>query len=204
MRTECFYRISNRGRLLFTSQERSTHMEWVDWKPLTVRCWESVLAATEDTSLREEFVWRYVAEKSSLFGGLEETHEGKELSEEAWRRVAESPSPIVHRLLAPVVESTGITSAEESRIEQEAFALFVAQKSYLEDPHPLVKEALWAMSLKERYGISAYQSLADMSYRTLQGFNLIANIYGKAIETKRQQEKAQQDAARAAKMGRTQ
>jgi hypothetical protein len=103
-----------------------------------------------------------------------------------------SPSIIPSTLIQKYLITTALTSKENIRIERECFSLWATEGGVLKDPHPILSDVIWSMSLHEHFGISLWGSLDSMHVKiyavmrkALECYSQSMNIKSSGIEARK-------------------
>jgi hypothetical protein len=130
------------------------------WRFPSVRLWRKT-RRYNDSYEQEEKLWKYLLLDCSFVSPI--TMDGEELSEESCQKIMDFwPGMIPAALMQKYLATTAITSKEDLRIERECFQLWATEGGSIKDPHPILGDVIWSMSLYESFGISLWDNLDDM------------------------------------------
>jgi len=176
------YSQQRRGKYRFSQEKFEGGDEhYAVWQEVDCLQWERIRGETEETRpLQLELgVWQYALVETSLTK-VERNDEG--ISERNLKEIlAFRPSALPTMLVKPVIKDLFLTNQEIERINRECSVLF-RSGSYGGVPHPLLSEALAAMSMKERFGIPLFATRDEMPYKTFMTFRMISNLYAECMD----------------------
>jgi len=197
VKTKIYTKMTARGKRVLAKESEPFVQEFTaEWKFITVDLWQKVEPGRKTNPIEvEKNAWKYLLQKTSLFPV---TQENDELTKESLEKLWEiTPGAIAKELVRPVVESAYLSKVEVERINRECTILFLAEGK-VNDPHPLIEEAIDAIAFKERYGIPIHPSRNAMPQRTYVGLKIISNLYAESMSQKNDAERLRREAMKKA------
>jgi hypothetical protein len=130
------------------------------WRYPSVRLWRKLKRYNENYEHERE-CWRHLLLNCSFVSPI--TLEEEKLSQESYRKILEFyPGMIPAALLRKYLETTHLTNRELLRIERECYTLWTTENASLKNPHPILGDVVWSMSLHEHFGIQLWGNLEDL------------------------------------------
>jgi hypothetical protein len=190
METVVYSRVARSGKILLSeTPKRNSVRHYARWKPVTAGRWRKIVEREFEPTFvpnTERRVWEHLLEDSSLLEGLKggEKHDAEgRLTGQALKLILDFvPAHIPHRLLSALKLSGTISAYEMNVIKFQCHQLWVGKGSRLDNPHPLIEEAVTAMIFKERYGMAVYANVEEMPQKLYTAYRLVSSLYGEIQE----------------------
>jgi hypothetical protein len=167
---------------------------WAVWRYPTVGLWKK-LKKYDESREQEDKAWRYLLLDTSLIAPV--VLEGNQLSDEAHRKIMEFwPGMVPIALLRQYLETTVLSHSELLRIERDCYSLWTNQGGVVKNPHPILADVIWAMSLYEHFGVQLWERLDDMHVKIYAVMKKVMECYSMSmninIQSVEQRKRAQQ------------
>lgn len=205
--TRIYYRRLKSGRYYLSklSGPRFIEVKAV-WREITVALWEKI---TEPEYLQdeppspinqEERAWKHLLLDTSLW----KDYRGQKLSDnqvtdEALKYIQDFMPPALLRILVLDALATAyVTKEEEEKIKHQCRVLWLGRGSKINDAHPMLADAIQAMSMAERYKMSRYDNYGQIPQKLATVMRLAAAMYGEMLDQNQQMRNLQDMAAREA------
>lgn len=167
---------------------------WMTWRYPTVLLWKKT-KKNDDHFYREEDIFKYLLLDCSFIRPL--SFENNHLSEETYQRIMSySPAMIPLTLVKDFITQSTLSQAESLRIERECYSLWTHEGSSVKNPHPILAEVIWAMTLHEKFGIQSLPNFQDLHIKTYFVIHKAIECYSQAqtlnVQAAEQRRRAQQ------------
>ncbi len=157
---------------------------WAEWRPLTVGVWRKVYDRKSILELSER-CWRKLLVNTNLV--RMSSCEDRFLDDQTFRKIMSfCPGFIPRDLLQQYTKETTMNPFEEERIERDCMKMWASDSGSIQNPPPLLSEALEMMGMQTRYGIPGYKSLEEIPYKLFLMMKLVSRAYATAQDIKYQ------------------
>lgn len=157
---------------------------WAEWRPLTVGVWRKVYDRKSILELSER-CWRKLLISTNLV--KMSPCVDRVLDDKSFQAILKfCPSLIPRELLYQYTKQTTMNPFEEERIERDCMKMWASDSGSIQNPPPLLAEALEMMSIQTRYGIPGFKSLEEIPYQLFLMMKLVSRAYSTAQDIKYQ------------------